>query len=67
VFSHFASYFKARNVVRSGVDKLGFNRLSVVEGNNLIKPFSEAEVKAAVWDCDSFKSSGPDGVNFDFF
>jgi hypothetical protein len=27
----------------------------------------EEEVKAAVWDCDSFKSSGPDEVNFGFF
>ncbi|GAU51140.1 hypothetical protein TSUD_411890 [Trifolium subterraneum] len=24
------------------------------------------EVKAAVWDCDSFKSPGPDGINFGF-
>ncbi|MCI79829.1 cysteine-rich receptor-like protein kinase, partial [Trifolium medium] len=24
------------------------------------------EVKAAVWDCDSYKSPGPDGINFDF-
>ncbi|MCI47741.1 hypothetical protein A2U01_0068983, partial [Trifolium medium] len=23
-------------------------------------------VKAAVWDCDSFKSSGPDGIYFGF-
>ncbi|PNX63424.1 cysteine-rich receptor-like protein kinase, partial [Trifolium pratense] len=26
----------------------------------------EAEVKSAVWDCDSFKSPGPDGINFGF-
>ncbi|GAU18974.1 hypothetical protein TSUD_178910 [Trifolium subterraneum] len=26
----------------------------------------KAEVKAVVWDCDSFKSLGPDGVNFGF-
>ncbi|MCH90194.1 cysteine-rich receptor-like protein kinase [Trifolium medium] len=32
----------------------------------LIKPFSVEEVKAAVWDCDSYKSSGPDGINFGF-
>ncbi|MCI74556.1 cysteine-rich receptor-like protein kinase, partial [Trifolium medium] len=24
------------------------------------------EVKAAVWDCDSFKSPGPDDINFSF-
>ncbi|PNX59572.1 cysteine-rich receptor-like protein kinase, partial [Trifolium pratense] len=37
-----------------------------MEGGSLTKPFSAAEVKAAVWDCDSFKSPGPDGVNFGF-
>jgi hypothetical protein len=39
----------------------------VVESNNLTKLFTEAEVSAAVWDCDSFKNPGPDGVNFGFF
>jgi hypothetical protein len=67
VFSHFATHFKARNVVRPGLDNLNFNRLSALEGGSLITPFSEAEVRAAVWDCDSFKSPGPDGVNFGFF
>ena len=32
----------------------------------LIKPFSLDEVKAAVWDCDNFKCSGPDGISFGF-
>jgi hypothetical protein len=38
----------------------------VGEGGSLIRPFSEGEVKEAIWDCDSFKSPGPDGVNFGF-
>jgi hypothetical protein len=29
-------------------------------------PFGEGEVKAAVWDCDSYKSPGPNDVNFRF-
>jgi hypothetical protein len=66
VFSHFANHFKARNVERPGVENLSFRSLSVVEGSSLIRPFSESEVKDAVWDCDSFKSPGPDGVNFGF-
>ncbi|KEH15328.1 hypothetical protein MTR_1350s0010, partial [Medicago truncatula] len=33
---------------------------------NLTKPFSVDELKPAVWDCDSFKSLGPDGINFGF-
>jgi len=32
----------------------------------LTKPFSIAEVKQAVWECDGFKSPGPDGINLGF-
>ncbi|MCH82498.1 cysteine-rich receptor-like protein kinase, partial [Trifolium medium] len=66
VFAHFASHFKAVNVDRPRVDNLTFKRLQVSEVIGLIKPFSIDEVKAAVWDCDSFKSPGPDGINFGF-
>jgi hypothetical protein len=67
VYTHFANHFKTRNMARPGVENLVFNRLSVAERNSLTKPFSEAEVKVAIWDCDSFKSPGPDGINFGFF
>ncbi|GAU23363.1 hypothetical protein TSUD_334100 [Trifolium subterraneum] len=67
VFSHFASHFKANNVGRPGNENLQFKWLSQLESSSLITPFSEAEVKSAVWDCDSFKSPGPDGINFGFF
>ncbi|CAJ2635027.1 unnamed protein product [Trifolium pratense] len=66
VFSHFESHFKASNVERPGVDDLQFKRLTQVEVGGLIKPFTEVEVKQAVWDCDSYKSPGPDGINFGF-
>ncbi|CAJ2644765.1 unnamed protein product [Trifolium pratense] len=66
VFSHFESHFKAPNVERPGVEDLQFKRLNQVEVGGLIKPFTEAEVKQAVWDCDSYKSPGPDGINFGF-
>jgi len=66
VFSHFASHFKAQNVDRPSVENLRFRSLSVAEGGGLITPFSVDEVKAAVWDCDSYKSPGPDGVSFGF-
>jgi hypothetical protein len=56
VFTHFASHFKASTVGRPGVGSLCFKTLSVVERSSLTKPFSEVEVKAAIWDCDSFKS-----------
>ncbi|GAU19481.1 hypothetical protein TSUD_77250 [Trifolium subterraneum] len=66
VFSHFASHFRAISMDRPGIDNLQFKRLNQLESSSLITPFSEAEVKSAVWDCDSFKSPGPDGVNFGF-
>ncbi|GAU26497.1 hypothetical protein TSUD_361300 [Trifolium subterraneum] len=66
VVSHFASHFKAINVDRPGVDNLVFNRLNRLESSSLIVPFSVVEVKAAVWNCDSYKSPGPDGINFGF-
>ncbi|GAU47037.1 hypothetical protein TSUD_239950 [Trifolium subterraneum] len=66
VVTHFASHFKAVSIDRPGVDNLAFKQLNQVEVNSLIKPFSMEEVKVVVWDCDSFKSPGPDGVNFGF-
>jgi hypothetical protein len=53
--------------VRPVVGNLMFKRLYVAERGDLISPFSEMEVKAAVLDCDSFRSSRPDGINFGFF
>jgi len=67
VFSHFASHFQPHHIQRPMIDDLQFRGLSYVEGGGLIKPFLVEEVKAAIWDCDSFKSPGPDGINFDFF
>ncbi|PNX67917.1 cysteine-rich receptor-like protein kinase, partial [Trifolium pratense] len=66
VFSHFESHFQAPIVDRPGIDDLQFKRLNLVEIGGLTKPFSETEVKQAVWDCDSYKSPGPDGINFGF-
>jgi hypothetical protein len=66
-FSHFVFHFKALNMEKSGADNLHFKHLSQIESESLTKPFSEAEVKAAVWDCDSYKSPGPDGINFGFY
>jgi hypothetical protein len=42
-------------------------RKTKVDCGSLTRPFLEAEVKDAVWDCISFKSPSPDGVNFGFF
>ena len=45
---------------------LQFRKLSFIERGNLTKPFSVDEIKAAVWDCDSFKSPGRYGINLGF-
>ena len=66
VFNHFSSHFKRIATVRPSVDALHFRNLSFSEAGNLTKPFSLEEIKQAVWDCDSFKSPGPDGISFDF-
>jgi hypothetical protein len=67
VFSHFARHFKALNVERPGCENLNFRQLTLLQSGGLTKPFSEAEVKAAVWDCDNYKSPGPDEINFGFY
>jgi len=66
VFNHFSSHFKAFGPVRQGVEGLSFRKLNGVQASNLTKPFSLVEVKQVVWDCDSFKSPGPDGISFGF-
>ncbi|PNX98928.1 cysteine-rich receptor-like protein kinase, partial [Trifolium pratense] len=57
---------QASNVERPEVDDLQFKRMNQVESVGLTKPFSEAEVKSVVWDCDSYKSPGLYGINFGF-
>lgn len=38
-----------------------------VDANNLgVAPFQLEEIRSAVWDCESSKSPGPDGVNLSF-
>ncbi|MCI54957.1 endonuclease/exonuclease/phosphatase family protein, partial [Trifolium medium] len=49
VYSHFATHFQASNQDRPRVDNLQFRRLNPLDSVSLVKPFSEAEVKAAVW------------------
>ena len=66
VFSHFSSHFQETQMLRPTVEDLHFRTLSFTEGGGLIKPFSVEEVKAAICDCDSFKSPSPNGINFGF-
>jgi len=66
VYDHFSHHFKTVGAARPLVDNLPFRKLSGGEAGNLIKPFSFEEVWRAVWDCDSYKSPGPNDITFGF-
>lgn len=48
VFNYFSSLFKVVNVERPRVEELNFQRISLAESGNLIRPFFLVEVKQAV-------------------
>lgn len=66
VYDHFSHHFKSGGAARPHVGSLAFRKLSSGEAGKLIKPFSLEEVKRVVWESDSYKSPGPDGINFGF-
>lgn len=48
------------------MDELQFYRLYFADDSRLTCRFREDEVKVAIWDCDSYKSPGPDGIPLGF-
>ncbi|XP_057793132.1 uncharacterized protein LOC131009741 [Salvia miltiorrhiza] len=42
-------------------------KVSAANNAELIKTFSESEIKEAIWSCDGDKSPGPDGFNLKFW
>jgi len=48
------------------LDNVEFKELSHYDNRFLTEPFDGKEIKEAIWNCDSHKSSGPDGVTFSF-
>lgn len=58
--------FQSHAVERLDIDNLNFKKLNVGQCAELTKPFSVEEVKQVVWNCDSYKSPGPGGINFGF-
>ncbi|GAU10944.1 hypothetical protein TSUD_112380 [Trifolium subterraneum] len=67
VYQHFSNHFRKQLHHRPDISRLEFRSLSSLHGADLTKPFLLEEIKAAVWDCDSFKCPGPDGINIGFF
>nr|GEX81273.1 reverse transcriptase domain, reverse transcriptase zinc-binding domain protein [Tanacetum cinerariifolium] len=63
---HFSSRFHEERPIRLKFRSDNFRRLDREDVIMLESAFTIEEVKAAVWDCSSSKSPGPDGFNFKF-
>ncbi|XP_058733672.1 uncharacterized protein LOC131605316 [Vicia villosa] len=48
------------------LEDISFSKLNRVERDGLEYPFSEEEIKEAIWSCDGARSPGPDGYSFRF-
>ena len=66
VFTHFRTRFQPVQSSRPSMAGINFRTLSFNDGSSLVKPFTLEKVRAAVWDCDSFKCPGPDGITLGF-
>ncbi|XP_048494804.1 uncharacterized protein LOC125494938 [Beta vulgaris subsp. vulgaris] len=64
--SFFKELFKEEPFPRPTFSGLDFPKLSVVQAENLVAPFSLEEIDSAVTACNSKKAPGPDGYNFGF-
>ena len=62
----FSQRFLEPNLHRPTLDGITFQTITQQQNNMLVAPFSEEEVRLAIWDCGSDKSPGPDGFNFKF-
>ncbi|GKV42979.1 hypothetical protein SLEP1_g50328 [Rubroshorea leprosula] len=66
VANYFEKIFSEDRWQRPHLDGIAFKMISEDENSLLLAPFSEEEVKQAVWNCDCSKAPGPDGFNFRF-
>lgn len=66
IMDHFRKHFQHRQWERPVLNNMVFKQVDVDANNALAEPFQLEEILAAVWDCESSKSLGPDGVNFGF-
>lgn len=63
---HFKNRFCEKDSARPRLVTNSFKKLTVEQGEMLIRPFSLEEIKEGVWGCGSDKAPGPDGINFEF-
>lgn len=68
IFNYFQNHFDAVPSAVPKFDQSSFKRkLGDAENQLLSGTFTEEEIKAAIWSCDSNGSPGPDGFTFGFF
>ncbi|XP_022041656.2 uncharacterized protein LOC110944302 [Helianthus annuus] len=66
VFSFFRNKFIEEMEERPYLECFDLKMLSDAEAESLVIPFSDKEIKEALFDCGSDKAPGPDGFNFRF-
>lgn len=67
VHNHFKRQISATDSIRLDFsEEFGQKRIDEADNKFLVAPFSEDEIKRAIWDCDSSRSPGPDSFSFGF-
>ena len=66
VLRFFSNRFCEPDHSRPVLDGVRFRGISQHQNDLLVGAFIGEEIRAAVWDCGSEKSPGPDGLNFKF-
>ncbi|XP_006606862.1 uncharacterized protein [Glycine max] len=64
--SFFTARFTEENYDRPTLDGVQFNTITHTQREEMIAPFSDLELREAVWSCSGDKCPGPDGFNFNF-
>ncbi|XP_058763377.1 uncharacterized protein LOC131636799 [Vicia villosa] len=67
VHDFFKSLFEEEVERRPNIGGLGMKKLLEREALRIERPFTEEEVKVAIWSCDGNKSAGPDGFSLEFY
>lgn len=65
-FDLFTNQYQESNMVRPSFRSTQFKQLANSQSLTLQAPFSEEEIKGAIWNCADDKAHGPDGFTFAF-
>lgn len=65
IFEHFKHHYSACGV-KVFLENIKFKIIGAEHNEELVRESTESEVRRAVWECDSDKSLGPEGVKFCF-